>query len=592
MLHRVSTKYVCGVDLHAKTLTGVVMDLGGKVERRATIPCEVPKVLELLAPYGRDVTVGVESTYNWYWFIDALGRAEIPCVLGHALYMSRKMSGKHKSDGVDAQAIADLLRTNQFPLAYSYPSEMRGVRDLLRRRHTFVRRRAGALTHFQCSLHQEGCIEPLRNKLQYKSTRDSLVELAGSADTRKMLQSDLEYIKGLDVLIDDLEKTVLQRALRHNPTHLRALQTIPGCGEITALTILYEMHRIERFRTPQQFCSYCRVIRADNSSAGKDYGGSSNDKIGNADLKWAFSEIGVAMLRVCSPVAYWHQKQAQEHGKTGAHARLRHKLALAVYSMLRHDKVFDLEKFVGKQHMAQTEQAEPGRKAPPVSRAEPQPGEAIDTAASAGNGEGVETQSESIVDISHAARQSNAAVQAEKKRGRPALPRDSQGNIIRQSPQVTTADKGPASAAHQREEKSGPNSKPSLTTAPPASRSLTTTSHGPERCVEAPRRGRPPLPRDSHGRILRTVAATPAPGLTNTPTMNTQTKEEVPLQHLLRERLAGFSQADLSNLLLSIITTGAANPAHNWSSPGPETSRLPSRLIGAAPVASSTNGSA
>jgi len=129
------------------------MDLEGKIHRKGTVPCELPRLMELLGPYAGDVTVGVESTYNWYWLIDALHRVEVPYVLGHALYMSRKMSGKHKSDGVDAQGIADLLRTNQFPLAYSYPPEMRGVRDLLRRRHTFVRRRAGTLTHFQCSLH-------------------------------------------------------------------------------------------------------------------------------------------------------------------------------------------------------------------------------------------------------------------------------------------------------------------------------------------------------------------------------------------------------------------------------------------------------
>ena len=87
MLHRVTTKYVCGVDLHAKTLTGVIMDLEGKIQRKGTVACEVPRVMELLGPYAGDVTVGVESTYNWYWLIDALHQAEIPCVLGHALYV-------------------------------------------------------------------------------------------------------------------------------------------------------------------------------------------------------------------------------------------------------------------------------------------------------------------------------------------------------------------------------------------------------------------------------------------------------------------------------------------------------------------------
>jgi len=76
MLHRVTTKYVCGVDLHAKTLTGVIMDLEGKIHRKGTVPCELPRLMELLGPYAGDVTVGVESTYNWYWLIDALHRVD------------------------------------------------------------------------------------------------------------------------------------------------------------------------------------------------------------------------------------------------------------------------------------------------------------------------------------------------------------------------------------------------------------------------------------------------------------------------------------------------------------------------------------
>lgn len=35
------------------------------------------------------------------------------------------------------------------------------------------------------------------------------------------------------------------------------------------------------------------------------------------------------------------------HGKAKAHARLRHKIAVAVYYMLKHDKVFDMNRFLG-----------------------------------------------------------------------------------------------------------------------------------------------------------------------------------------------------------------------------------------------------
>lgn len=154
-----------------------------------------------------------------------------------------------------------------------------------------MRHRAGTFTHFQCSLHQDGCIEPLRKKLQAKSTRDSLVRLGRGADLQKMLTVDLDYIGSLDAIIDDLDKTILQWAEHHNPKHLHALMTMPGCGETTALTVLYETHTIRRFRSPQCYSSYCRVVRADNESAGKSLGASSNDKIGNPYLRKAHRPI-------------------------------------------------------------------------------------------------------------------------------------------------------------------------------------------------------------------------------------------------------------------------------------------------------------
>ncbi len=347
MFYQVSTKYVCGIDLHAKNMRACIMDKEGKIIKQKTIDCRPGDVMEFIKPFRNDVTVGVESTYNWYWLIDTLKGNSVPCSLGHALYIKRKMSSKHKNDPVDARGIADLLRTNQFPIAYAYPTEMRTVRDFLRRRHFFVRRRAGTFTHFQNSLHQDACIEPLRNKLQYKSTRNSLVGLTQNADLQKILCADLEYIAALDKLIDDIDKVIDKKARFHNYKHYEALQSMPGCGKTTALTVLYETHTIKRFKSPQCFSSYARVVRAENESAGKNLGGSSNDKIGNPYLKWAISEIGTSMVKNSPVICAWHQKQSEIHGKAKAHARLRHKIAVAIYYMLKHDTVFDMDKFMG-----------------------------------------------------------------------------------------------------------------------------------------------------------------------------------------------------------------------------------------------------
>lgn len=343
----VITKYVCGIDLHSRTMAVCIMDKNGKILVRKSIKCDIGLLMKILKPYLKSITVGVESTYNWYWLLDELKKYKVSCHLGHALYIKRMSGKKHKRDPVDARGIADLLRTNRFPPAYAYPEEMRETRDILRRRHFFVRKRSGTYTHIQNTLNSHGFMQSFRADVQRKSDRRHLVNLPKHSDTQNNISSDFDFIEALDGLIDNLEKTIIESAHSHNRKHYKLLHTIPGAGPITSLTILYENHTIYRFKSAQCYSSYCRVVRADNDSGGKSYGRTTNDKIGNPYLKWAFSEIGTRMINQSSLIREWYDKQVAQHGKGGAQARLRHKIALAVYYMLKHDSVFDEYKFLG-----------------------------------------------------------------------------------------------------------------------------------------------------------------------------------------------------------------------------------------------------
>ncbi len=343
----VTTKYVCGIDLHAQTMTICIMDKNGKILVRKSIKCEIGLLMDLLKPFLKSITVGVESTYNWYWLLDGLKRYQVPCHLGHALYIKRMSGNKHKRDPVDARGIADLLRTNRFPLAYDYPEQMRGTRDLLRRRLMFVRKRAATYTHLQNTLNSHGFMQPFRDAVRRKGDRRTLEQLPRQKDVGKNITCDLDYIEALDTIINKLEKTVVESAHHHNRKHYKLLHTIPGVGKITALTMLYETHTIDRFKSAQCYSSYCRVVGADNESGGTLYGHTTNDKIGNPYLKWALSEIGIKMVDQSPLISEWFDKQLAQHGKGSAMARLRHKIAIAVYYMLKHEIVFDEYTFLG-----------------------------------------------------------------------------------------------------------------------------------------------------------------------------------------------------------------------------------------------------
>jgi transposase len=99
--------------------------------------------LRIIKPYKDDPVVSAESTSNWYWFADLCQDNGVEFVLGHALYMKAIHGGKAKNDRIDSEKIARLTLSGMLPVAYVCPGELRGLRDLLRRRLKFVRIRAG-----------------------------------------------------------------------------------------------------------------------------------------------------------------------------------------------------------------------------------------------------------------------------------------------------------------------------------------------------------------------------------------------------------------------------------------------------------------
>lgn len=343
---KVSKKYYCGVDLHGKTTYVCVMDRGGKILLHRNIKNDISVLLKWLKPYCCSIGLGVESTFNWYWLADGCHKAGIPFFLGHALYMKAIHGGKKKNDRVDAKTITNLLRCNLFPLAYAYPREMRGTRDLLRRRHRYTALRAGNYSHIQNTFSQEGILDVESAEVKRKSTRGNLSDKLEHPDVGLSIDCDLTLIGTLDQIIAKMEKQVFEQAKHHDPKALALLMSMPGVGKILALTIIYEVHTIARFKSEKDFSSYCRVVKVERSSNGKSTG-DGNNKIGNPVLKWAFTEIILAAQRSSVPIKKLYDKLQSKHGSGKAKIIIAHKFAVAVYLMLKNGEGFDVKKFTG-----------------------------------------------------------------------------------------------------------------------------------------------------------------------------------------------------------------------------------------------------
>src|SRR5262247_4039185 len=338
--------FYCGIDLHARTMYVCILNHDGEILVHRDMKASPETFLKVIAPSREDIVVAVECIFTWYWLADLCAHQGLPFVLGHALYMKAIHGGKAKNDRIDARKVAVLLRGGMVPQAYVYPAAMRATRDLLRRRLHLTRKRAELLTHIQNTNSQYNLPE-IGKKLAYKGNRDGVAERFPEPAAQKSVEVDLALIDHYDRLLSDVELTIVQTAKQHNAQVLYRLQSVPGIGKILSLVLLYEIHDITRFPRVQDFVSYCRLVKCAKESAGKPYG-TTGAKIGNAYLKWAFSEAAILFLRNNPAGHRYLARLVKKYGKGKALTVLAHKLARAVYYMLKRRMAFDLDKFLNE----------------------------------------------------------------------------------------------------------------------------------------------------------------------------------------------------------------------------------------------------
>jgi transposase len=337
-------KHYCGIDLHAKKMFLCILDASGQIVLHRNIAASPESFLRAIAPFREGLVVGVECMFAWYWLSDLCSKEGIDFVLGHALFMKAIHGGKAKNDKIDSQKIAVLLRGGSFPVAYVYPPEMRATRDLLRRRNHLVHKRAELLAHIQNTAIQYNLPEIGLN-LSYEGNRKEVDQHFPDPQVRKIVQVDLAMIDAYDDVLKILEPDIEKTARRHDRHALMLLRSVHGIGQILGLVMLYEIHDIGRFQTVQDFASYCRLVRCSHESAGKKKG-TGGAKIGNAHLKWAFSEAAVLFVRHNPSAKKLMDDLTKLHGKGKALTILAHKLARAIYHMLKRNTPFSLKQFL------------------------------------------------------------------------------------------------------------------------------------------------------------------------------------------------------------------------------------------------------
>lgn len=330
-----------GIDLHSNNNVIALCDETDRVVYRKRLANDVEAVLDALAPHRDEITgLVVESTYNWYWLVDALMEAGYRVHLANTAAIVQYSGLKYADDDSDAAWLAKLLRLGLLPEGYIYPKAARAVRDLLRRRLSLVQQHTANVLAVQ-NLFSRNRGRSMSGNAIRRLTPERVSELVDDVNLALAIQSTLLAMGAQQAAIDLLERQAWRQAKADEG--YRPLLSVSGIGRILGLTILLETGPVARFARVGNYASYCRCVGSQHLSNGKRKG-KGNTKNGNKYLAWAYVEAANFAVRYNPQIKrYYQRKRAKTNGVLATKA-VAHKLARACYYILRDGSEFDVNR--------------------------------------------------------------------------------------------------------------------------------------------------------------------------------------------------------------------------------------------------------
>lgn len=337
-------KYKACFDLHSNNCVLAIIDEKGNKVYKKRLPNSITAIKETLKPFKQKTDgIVIESTFNWYWLADSLEEEGYRVHLANTSAIKQYDGLKYTNDYDDAFHLANLLRLKILPEGYIYPKEERSVRDLLRKRMALVRQRTANILSLQ-NLWNRSTGQKISCNAIKTMCSNSLKNIFKTEHVVHSAQTTLYVIKYLTLRIKETEKKVLQSIKLKE--EFNKLLTLPGVGNILALTIALETGDIKRFQEVGNYSSYCRCVQSIRFSNEKKKG-ENNRKNGNKFLAWAFIEAANHAISHYPEVKRFYQRKLASTNKIVAIKATAHKLARAAYFVMKNKVEFSMEKAFG-----------------------------------------------------------------------------------------------------------------------------------------------------------------------------------------------------------------------------------------------------
>ena len=319
-----------GIDLHKATVVLAAVNDSGEVMNPITIPCSDTDAITSTAKALGPFRAVIEATGTYRWLYDLL-RHHGTVLLAHPMRLRSMIQRRTKTDKLDAQLLANLLRINQIPLAYIPPEPYQQLRDLTRCRARLGRQLAEVKIQLRALLARRNREAPYRTPFGPRGLGWFCGQDFGLIENMvrdELLERFQHFAKQMAIFDNRLKE------MRQSFPQVESLDDIHGIGLYSALLIVAEIGEVERFRTSKQVGAYTGLTSRVHQSGGHCYQGSITRQ-GSPWLRWVLVQAAMKAVHKDAALKNFYSRIRKRSGAKIARVAAARKLAEICWKRLR-----------------------------------------------------------------------------------------------------------------------------------------------------------------------------------------------------------------------------------------------------------------
>jgi transposase len=326
-----------GLDLHKRTVEVCVLDPNGRVLARHSVACERTALkafaTEYLTPTDR---LAVEATTNTWAVAGILKPFVAAIAVGNPLQIKAIAQAKVKTDKIDAEILANLLRCDFLPDVWEPDAPTQALRHLTGVRSALVADRTRLKNRIHSVLAGLLVIPPEGGLFTAKGLA-WVRAVALPADARGTVDRLLRLYDAVDAELESLD--VQLRVLAHHDPRVRLLMTLPGVAHGVALTLIAALGDVARFRDGDHAASYLGLTPVVRQSAGKCYRGSIT-KAGCSTTRAMLTQAAQHAAEHPGPLGAFFRRLKKRKTRNVAIVATARKLVTIAYLMLKNNEPY------------------------------------------------------------------------------------------------------------------------------------------------------------------------------------------------------------------------------------------------------------